>query len=114
MCETDLLMSLLELGVFPPIREGHPVIGDRCWSCDGIFAAGVRTGFKPFKTPEETRPLTLMGKVVCATCVLRGMKIMTPAGPRIVHRIKDGDASPYPVETTDGKQWKDDEVMCYG
>jgi len=50
--------------------------------------------------------------MVCGTCHLRGTEIQTPKGRRIVERIKDGDASPYPVETTDGQQWKADEVTA--
>lgn len=47
---------------------------------------------------------------VHATCHLRGKRIMTILGPRIVDRVEDGDAGPYPVVTTDGRQWKDEEV----
>ena len=45
-----------------------------------------------------------------ATCFLRGEEIQTPEGRRIVERVKEGDGSPFPVITTDGRQWRDEEV----
>ena len=105
-------MSLRNLGVFAPLKPDHPLVIDenRCWMCGGLFAAGVRVGLNPVETPDETGSLTVRAEVVCGTCFLKGKTIVTPKGRRIVARIKEGDGSPYPVETTDGQQWKDDEV----
>ena len=75
-----------------------------------FFSRGVRVAVSPIETPDQTGSLTVEVKVVCATCHLRGREITTPVGRRIVERIKDGDGSPYPVITTDGKEWRDAEV----
>jgi len=72
----------------------------------------------PKETPDQTGSLTVEAAVICATCHMRGKEVVVPirAGDhyrrerRIVERIKDGDASPYPVLTTDGGQFRDDEV----
>lgn len=103
-------MSLRDLGVFRPLKDDHPLIGDHCWKCGTVFAVGVRVALNPIETPDESGDRTVEAKPVCATCHLRGKEVMTPGGHRIVERIKDGNASPFPVCTTDGKQWQADEV----
>lgn len=104
-------MSLRDLGVFAPLREGHPSIGGTCWKCGNVLGVGTRVALNPIETADEAGSLTVGCEIVCATCHLKGQEIKTLIGNRIVLRVKDGDASPYPVETTDGKQWKDEEVF---
>ena len=106
-------MSLRDLGVYNPLKADHPIVvsKDRCWICEATLAAGTRTALAPFQSSDETDSLTVEAKPVCATCFLRGKEVLTPIGRRIVSRIKEGDGSPYSVETTDGRQWKDEEVL---
>jgi hypothetical protein len=107
-------MSLRDLGVFAPLREDNPSRGRPCWKCGNILGAGSRVALIPIETPAETGSLTVRAEVICATCHLKGQEVKTPEGNRIVLRIKDGDGSPFPVETTDGKQWRDNEVFPTG
>jgi hypothetical protein len=103
-------MSLRDLGVFAPLQPDHPSVGTKCWKCGTVLGPGVRVALCAIETPDQTGSLTVEAKPVCATCHLKGAKIETPKGARIVSRIKEGDGSPFPVETTDGEQWGDDEV----
>ncbi len=105
-------MSLRELGVFEPLGPTHPLVARRvnCWICDRPLARGTRTAIVARETPEEAGSSSLEGEIVCGTCHLRGKRIRTPDGPRIVLHVKEGDGSPYPVVTTDGRPWKADEV----
>ncbi len=107
-------MSLRDLGVFPPLEESHPGIGMGCWICEKRIGVGTRVALKPFETMDQSGSLPVEAKLVCATCLLKGEEIMTEGGRRIVERIKDGDASPFPVETTDGLQWSEEEVSAAG
>jgi hypothetical protein len=105
-------MSLRDLGVFEPLKPDHPLVrdSDHCWKCGVGFCAGMRTALLPYQSAEETGSLTVEARPVCATCFMRGTEISTPKGRRIVESIKQGDGSPFPVVTTDGKQWRADEV----
>ena len=105
-------MSLRDLGVFAPLKADHPIAatGDRCWVCGMLIGEGSRIGLKPFRTSDETGSLTVEAKPVCGTCLLRGVQITTPKGQRIVDYVKSGDGSPFPVVTTDGLQFRDEEV----
>ena len=103
-------MSLRDLGVFSPLRAEHPGVGMSCWICARELTAGTRVALKPCETPDQTGSLTVESKLVCATCYLRGEPVMTEGGERVVERVKDGDASPFPVITTDGLQWTEEEV----
>ena len=103
-------MTLRDLGVFAPLKYDHPAVGKLCWKCKRYFGGGSRVALNSRQTVEEANSLTVQAELVCATCHLKGEEIETPSGRRIVERIKNGDASPYPVETTDGRQWKADEV----
>ena len=105
-------MSLRDLGVFAPLKEDHPLVtdGDKCWICRMGFGPGTRVALRPFNTSDETGSMTVEAKAVCATCHLRGTEVVTPKGRRIVDRVKEGDASPFSVWTTDGNQWRDDEI----
>lgn len=103
-------MSLRDLGVFEPLGKDHPGVGEKCWICGRVLEVGTRVVLKPCETPDQTGSLAVEAKLVCATCALKGGTIMTEGGRRIVERIKDGDASPFPVVTTDGLLWGDDEV----
>jgi hypothetical protein len=103
-------MSLKDLGVFKPLQEGHPAIGTKCWICNQQIARGTRTALKPYETKDQTGSFTVEAKLICATCHLRGETVTTDGGERIVDRIKDGDGSPFPVITTDGHEWGDDEI----
>ena len=88
-------MALKELGVF--LSTNTSTIGKRCCQC------GITVGSNMRVAEDESG-------VLCATCHLRGVRIQTPQGPRVVQRIKDGDGSVFPVIATDGTQWKDEEV----
>lgn len=105
-------MSLRDLGIYAPLTATHPLVadGEKCHFCKTPFIPGMRTGIIPWQTADETGSLTVEGRVVCATCKLRGTEINTPVGRRIVERVKEGDGSPFPVVTTDGRQWRDEEV----
>lgn len=89
--------------VFPPLKADHPLVkdGEPCPLCHKPFLAGQRVMLTPARTPQRG-----VETVQCfcghATCCLRGAK--TPVGE--IDRIKDGDGSPFPVITTDGKQWR--------
>lgn len=105
-------MSLRDFGVFNPLAHDHPMAcdGSVCWKCGENFGAGSRVALNPVETADETGSRTVRAEAVCATCRLRGEEVSTPEGRRIVERVKDGDGSPFPIITTDGKQWADDEV----
>ncbi len=94
-------MSLTDLGVSEPLERRDLNIGQVCRLCRVPCEFGTRIA-----TVSRTIPKT----IVCATCLLAGVRIQTKAGERCISRIKVGDGSPYPVETSDGSQWKDDEV----
>jgi hypothetical protein len=102
-------VSLRDLGIFNPLTASHPTVGERCWICRRDLVVGVRVGLKPFESPEEAGGLTVEARVVCGTCLLRGTEISTPEGRRIVDRIADG-AEDLVVATTNGKQWRAEEV----
>ncbi len=104
-------MSLRDLGIYSPLPKEHPAVGEKCWKCAQTIGAGTRTGLQPIETTEQTGCSKVRAKVVCATCYLKGREIGTPDGRRIVERILDGDGSPYPVHTTDGHQWTEEEVF---
>src|SRR3990167_6461150 len=103
-------MSLHSLGVYPPLKPSHPLVKDqeRCWICEQLFTAGQRVALMALKAPTG-QAQTIEAKPVHATCFLRGREVSTPEGPRIVERVKDGDASPFPLVTTDLQQWRDEE-----
>ena len=103
-------MSLRDLGIFNPLGANHPGVGQTCWICAKSLGPETRTSLRPCETPDQTGSYAVECRLVCATCALRGQAIMTDGGQRIVEKIKDGDASPYPVVTTDGLQWEDAEV----
>ncbi len=103
-------MTLRDLGVFDPLPHDHPLIGEQCWFCECTFVATMRVGLLPRETLAESGSFTVGCDAVCGTCLLRGTGVGTPSGPRILSRIKNGDGSPYPVETADGRQWRADEV----
>lgn len=106
-------MSLRDLDVFPPLGEDHPLVRDgrKCWICEKPIVRGTRTGLVARETPEEAGSSSVEAEIVCGTCKLRGKRIRTPEGPRIVETVKEGDGSPFPVITTDGCQWRDEEVF---
>ena len=93
--------------VFNPLKSDHPLVtdGDTCAVCRLSFCEGQRTTLAPVREPiagvETVEALPLH-----ATCALRGAK--TRVG--VVYRIKDGDASPFPVETEDHKQYTLEEA----
>lgn len=100
-------MSLRDLGVFAPLRPDHPAVGKRCGDCGSPLGPGTRTGLRPLDPDARG---TVEAILVCATCKLRGVEIQTPDGRTKVTRIKQGSGSPYPIETADGHQWREDEV----
>lgn len=98
-------MTLRDLGVFNPLGGSHPVGNSPCWKCGN--ACGPDTRYALHRVGTEVM-------IICATCHLKGQTIQTPSGKRVVYRVKEGDGSPYPVETTDGQQWGDLEVGPVG
>ena len=104
-------MSLRDLGIFAPLHGDHPCITnkDTCWLCGSPFHAGQRTALVPMEA-DSGPARNVQAKIVHADCRWRGREIGTPDGLRVVERIKEGDGSPFPVLTTDGKQWKDEEI----
>ena len=86
--------------IFNPLKHDHPLIkdGDKCPYCNEIFKQGQRT---ILISAESKKAATMRAIPAHATCALKGAK--TELGE--IERIKDGDASPYPVITTDGKQY---------
>ena len=91
--------------VFKPLGENHLLVVDRhvCPICQKEFCAGQRTTLLS-ATAEIAS--TLRAVPVHASCGLRGLR--TERGK--IERIKEGDGSPFPVVTTDGKQWTLGEV----
>lgn len=104
-------MSLRDLGVFAPLEADHPMVtdGDKCHYCDRPLTTGVRVVLIPWHTADEMGKSCVEAVVVCATCGLRGREITTPIGRRIAQYVRDGDDE-RPVVTTDGNQWRDEEV----
>ncbi len=102
--------------IFPPLSPIHPLVRDQtpCWICNRPFMESQRVVLVPIETAAQTGSSTVDAKVVHATCRLRGTRATWWDGDKpvelIVDRVKDGDASPFAIETTDGRQWKDDEI----
>ena len=63
------------------------------------FHEGQRTTLAAIELSSED--LTKVAMLLHATCAVKGRK--TRVG--IIDRIKDGNGSPFPVLTEDGKQW---------
>jgi hypothetical protein len=89
--------------VFPPLKADHPLVSDGalslCPACHKPFFEGQRTMLAPLRNPVQGFE-SVPAAPVHATCALAGMKTM--AGE--ILRIKDGDASPFPVELVGNKQ----------
>lgn len=96
--------------VFNPLKEDHPLVtsDDVCPACRKRFYAGQRTSLIAVRSSWQ--PETVQAVPIHATCSLKGME--TPVG--VIDKIKDGDGSPFPVLTTDGKQWKFAEAGIEG
>ena len=84
-------MSLLDLGVLPPLP-------DRCAACGRGIGKGTRIAVNELKD------------IVCATCFLKDKLVETPKGPLRVDYIKMGDGSPFPVVCCTCLQFTDAEV----
>ena len=96
--------------IFGPLPEDSLMLKEQCWLYGDHFQAGQRIVLVPVETPDEANSLTVRAKPAHANCKLRGEQVQTPIGARVIERIKDGDANPFPVMTTDGRQWKAEEV----
>ena len=85
--------------IFRPLRADHPMVTDhmRCADCHQPFHAGQRTTL--IAMPQSSDSMTVRALPVHATCAFSGRE--TPVG--IIERIKDGDASPFPVVTDKGQ-----------
>lgn len=88
--------------IYDPLPKDHPLVVDGriCGLCQSPFRPGQRVTLVP------VRPASPLLKAECvpalplhAVCVFKGM--LTAKGT--IRRIKDGDASPYPVETDKGQ-----------
>lgn len=89
--------------VFAPLKDDHPLVSDavKCPLCWKPFQAGERVVLAAARDPQQG--VENVPAIPChATCALKGAK--TRVGT--ILRIKDGNGSPYPVITDDGKQWK--------
>lgn len=86
--------------IFKPLSPDHPlVVGERtCALCQLCFFEGERFVLAPVRERQSGENVPLVP--LHATCALAGAK--TPLG--VISRIKDGDASPYPVELEGGGQ----------
>ena len=95
--------------IFKGLKSDRPLVtgNDKCWICAREFCVGHRVVLKTVEMTDMSGSLTVEAKPVHATCALRGKNIPYVG---IIDRIKDGDASPYPVIMTDGKQYKLEEV----
>lgn len=94
--------------VFKPLPEDHPLAMDGrpvCWICERQFRAGERTLLLSYEAPTETGFATVEAKVSHATCALKGTVFRVNGKAFVIERIKDGDASPFPVLSTDGSQF---------
>ena len=87
--------------VFRPLPPEHPLIidGTICPICRQTFKAGERTTLAPVREAPQQGAETVPAIPLHATCALEGMK--TRHGT--ITRIKNGDGSPFPVETTQGQ-----------
>ena len=85
--------------VFQALTDKHPLVtsSNLCPLCQRPFVTGQRTVLAPCR--EATKPETIQAIPLHATCSLAGMQ--TPKG--LIERIKDGDASPFPVLTNEGQ-----------
>lgn len=98
-----------KMRVFSPLKEDHPLVQDQscCWICRRVFSEGERVVLLATQTSEESGSLTVRAEPVHATCALRGKEVK---GYGIISRIKDGDGSPFPVELTNGRQFRLEEL----
>ena len=89
--------------VFEPLKANHPLVTDKttCPVCHKTFREGQRTMLVPVREPSDHAEI-VQALPVHATCSLFGHVSMVGT----IVRIKDGDGSPFPVETTDHRQWK--------
>lgn len=95
--------------IFRPLPSGHPLVTSDaiCSLCKKRFHIGERIVLAPAREPQsgwETVPAAPLH----ARCALNGAK--TPVG--IISNIHDGDGTPYPIVTGDGKSWTVEEAGC--
>lgn len=87
--------------VFKPLPADHHAVNavnkELCARCHNPFQPGERTMLVSLPAVSGKNTTALL---IHATCALEGLE--TEKG--IVARIKDGDASPYPVVMEDGTQ----------
>lgn len=91
--------------IYKPLKADHPMVlyKEICPLCKQTFREGQRT---TLLSVAATNASTVQAVPVHADCAFRGVK--TRVGE--VSRIKDGDGSPFPVLTTDNKQWSFSEA----
>lgn len=105
--------------VYPPLKEDHPLVLENlacpeiCPICKCRFFAGQRT---TLLAPESREPSTVPVVVCHASCALKGVKFTLTNSENgsksifTISRIKDGDGSPFPVETDQGMQFTLEEA----
>ena len=95
--------------IYAPLNAEHPLVKnqDDCPLCKKPFCPGERTVLLSINCEIVS---TVQAVAVHASCGLKGVR--TEHGE--IDYVKDGDASPYPVVTTDGKQWKFEELGLSG
>lgn len=89
--------------VYEPLAADHPAVGQHCGICHKEFQASERTTILTSDVPNTG---TLAGVLAHARCALAGARFDQGE----IETIKDGDASPYPVVMTNGKQYKLEEL----
>lgn len=89
--------------IFAPLQADHPAVrdGKTCALCSRAFAAGERVTLISV-TPRIVS--TVQAAIVHASCAFRGVYVDYQGKRSEIDRIKDGDASPYPVILCDGRQ----------
>ena len=86
--------------VYAPLSEDHPLVvnSEKCSLCHESFRAMERVTLVPIEISSDT--FTKRALPMHVGCALKGRKY---DGASVV-RVKDGDASPYPVILSDGRQ----------
>lgn len=103
--------------VYAPLEVDHPLVKDQevCWICGRSFQKWERPCLVACDPPPENGYATVEARPAHATCAYRGEVVRLQDGSTVViDRIRDGDGSPYPVVTTDGRQWTLEEVGLEG
>lgn len=84
--------------ICPPLKSGHPCIGEPCHICQKPFQTDERIVLIPVREPL-VGPETVQALAAHARCALKGAKTLVG----MIENVKDGDGSPYPIVTDKGQ-----------